>query len=391
MRGAMRHHLYIVVAALVAVYVTINYVLPQLPIDGMVKSYVIQPAIWVLLAVLVLRLPRQRPVARRRDRSTVLQLALLIGITQIVITVVGGLFSGFGRSPYAFTPAAVVRNMVFASSMLVGIELARAWLVGHLGKRHAVLAITISTVLFAGFTFSADRLLDLNADIQSVQFLGDTVLPTLAVSLLASYLALLGGWRASLAYRGVLEAFWWLCPVLPDLSWAFEALIGTAVPVVGMVVVNSVVAGAVSSRRRRREENEGSLGSWIATGVVAVVAIWFAVGLFPVKPALVASGSMRPALDVGDIAIVAETPTWRIQQGDIIEYRSVEQPSIIHRVVEVQHVQDRTMFVTKGDANDTVDFEPVLAENVVGIHVYTIRHVGWISVGLKELFVNRSG
>ena len=104
-----------------------------------------------------------------------------------------------------------------------------------------------------------------------------------------------------------------------------------------------------------------------------------------------ASGSMRPALDVGDIAIVTETPTWRIGPGDIIEYRSVEQPSVIHRVVEIQQVQDRTMFVTKGDANDGVDMEPVPAENVVGLHVYTIRHVGWISVGFKELFANRSG
>lgn len=390
MSGEMRHHLYTVVAALVAVYIAINYALPRLPIDGMVKSYVIQPAIWVLLAVLVLKLPRQRPVARRRDRSTVLQIALLIGVTQIVITVVGGLFSGFGRSPYSFTPAAVVRNVVLAGAMLVGIELARAWLVGHLGKRHMVLAIAISTVMFAGFMFSPDRLLDLNADIQSLQFLGDTVLPTMAVSLLASYLALLGGWRACLAYRGVLEAFWWLSPVLPDLSWAFEVLIGTAVPVIGMVVVNSVVTGNTSTRRRRHEDNEGSLGSWIATGVLAVVAIWFAVGLFPVKPALVGSGSMRPALDVGDIAIVIETPGWRIKTGDIIEYRSMEQPSVIHRVIEVQHAQDHTTFVTKGDANDTVDFDPVLAENVVGKHVYTVRKAGWISVALKELFVYHS-
>jgi signal peptidase I len=389
MSDVMRYVWCGVVASLVAIYAAINYVLPRLPLDGAIKSYVLQPVMWVSLAVIVLRLPRWEPAASRRVRSSIVYAALLIGIMQVAITVIGGLFSGFGRSPYSFALAAVAMNVVFAGTMLVGVESSRAWLVNHFARRHAVLAIVGASALFLAFTVPVWKLLSLRADLESVRYLGDTVLPVVATSLLASYLAYLAGWRAAMAYRGTLEAFWWLCPVLPNLSWAFESLIGTAVPVIGMVLVNSVFAEGVAGAARRRRRAEGSLGSWIATGVVGVVAIWFAVGLFPLQPVLVASGSMRPALDVGDVAIIVKVPASQVGPGDVIQYRSIDQPPVIHRVIDVQSIQGSTYFVTQGDANDAPDLEPVIAENVVGKHVYTVRDVGWISVAIKEMFVNR--
>jgi signal peptidase len=179
--------------------------------------------------------------------------------------------------------------------------------------------------------------------------------------------------------------------VLPNLSWAFTALVGTAVPVIGMVLVNSYYTGEASMGVPRAHREEGSPGGWIATGVVAVVTIWFAVGLFPVQPVLVASGSMRPELDVGDVALIAKVSPARIQPGDVIQFRTVGQGPVIHRVIGVDNTGSPTRFLTQGDANDSPDQEPVLADNVVGKHVFTVRDIGWISVAVKELFVNRSG
>ncbi len=376
---------------LVLVYLILNLGLPRLPIDGFVKSYVLRPAMWAALAYVVLRLPRQQPVARRRQRSSLIQLALLVGVFHVAVLVICGLFSGFGRSPYSFTPTGILTNIVYVGAMLAGIELSRAWLINRFSKRHAVLIIVGATLLFTFINLSATRLLGLGANIESVRYLGNTVFPLIAASLLASYLAYLAGWRAALAYRGVVEAFWWFCPVLPDLSWAFTALVGTAVPIIGMVLVNSFYTSDPSAALPRARRQEGALGGWLATGIVAVLIIWFGVGLFPVQPVLVGSGSMRPALDVGDVAIIARISPSRIQPGDVIQFRSVEHPAVLHRVIEVEEVDGRRYFVTKGDANENPDSEPVLADNVVGRQIYTIRDVGWISVAFKELFVNRTG
>jgi hypothetical protein len=42
------------------------------------------------------------------------------------------------------------------------------------------------------------------------------------------------------------------------------------------------------------------------------------------------------------------------------------------------------VFVTKGDANDSPDSEPVLGANVAGKVIFTIPKVGWIAVGVKN-------
>jgi signal peptidase len=379
------------VGGLTAVYAVTNHLLPQLPLNGVIKTYVLQPVIWGILVCGVLRLPRQSPRARPRIRTSLCHVALLVGAFHVAVLVIGGLFTGFGKSPYSFTPTGITGNLVFAGSMLFGTELTRAWLVNHFGRKHAVAVIVGATVFFTVFNLSAGRLLGLGADIGSVRYLGNTVFPLLAANLLASYLAYLAGWRTAIAYRGVVEAFWWLSPVLPNLSWAFAALIGTALPVIGMVLANGLYAAEARGGVPRSRREEGSPCGWIATGIVAVITIWFAAGLFPVQPVLVASGSMTPELDVGDVALIAKIAPARIQRGDVIQFRTVGQGPVIHRVIGVDNSGSSARFLTQGDANDSPDLEPVLADNVVGKHIFTVRDIGWISVAVKELFVNRSG
>jgi signal peptidase len=215
--------------------------------------------------------------------------------------------------------------------------------------------------------------------------MNSTVLPALAENLLASFLALLGGPVAAIAYRGILQAFWWFCPILPNLSWAFSGLIGTVVPIVGLVLANSL-----RSRRRpgqARREREGSLAGWIVTTVVAVAIIWFAVGLFPVQPTTVISGSMRPTLDVGDVVIIAKVSADTIKAGDIIQFREGEGVTTVHRVVEIQESEGKIVFITQGDANREPDANPVIPENVVGKAVFTISKIGWAAIAVKGFFM----
>lgn len=116
--------------------------------------------------------------------------------------------------------------------------------------------------------------------------------------------------------------------------------------------------------------------------VVGVMLIWFSLGLFPFAPTVVISGSMRPAMDVGDVVIVAKVPADVVGQGDIIQFRTEHAP-VMHRVVEISQESPR-LFVTKGDANDQPDSDPVLAANVVGKVVYTIPQIGWASIAVKQ-------
>jgi len=385
LRDDPRYNRWLVLGLLAAIYCLVNLGLPRLPIDPFARTYVIQPILWGLLAWAILVLPGYRTAGGLRVKSAILYLALMIGFFQVLLYVIGGLFSGFGRSPYSFTPTGILTNLVFVGSMLVGMELSRAWLINRLGKKHTFLALAFVAVLYTVLSLPLTRLMGIRPELASITYVNSTILPTLAESMLASFLALMGGPLAAIAYRGILQAFWWFCPILPNLPWAFKGLIGVVVPIVGLVLANSLRSRRQPGQARR--EKEGSLAGWIVTTVVAVALIWFAVGLFPMQPTTIISGSMRPTLEVGDVVIVAKVSADTVKPGDIIQFREAEGVTTVHRVVEIQEIEGKKVFITQGDANREPDATPVLPANVVGKAVFSIPKVGWAAIAVKEFFM----
>jgi len=385
LRDDPRYNRWLVLGLLAAIYCLVNLGLPRLPIDPFARTYVIQPILWGLLAWAILVLPGYRTAGGLRVKSAILYLALMIGFFQVLLYVIGGLFSGFGRSPYSFTPTGILTNLVFVGSMLVGMELSRAWLINRLGKKHTFLALAFVAVLYTVLSLPLTRLMGIRPELASITYVNSTILPTLAESMLASFLALMGGPLAAIAYRGILQAFWWFCPILPNLPWAFKGLIGVVVPIVGLVLANSLRSRRQPGQARR--EKEGSLAGWIVTTVVAVALIWFAVGLFPMQPTTIISGSMRPTLEVGDVVIVAKVSADTVKPGDIIQFREAEGVTTVHRVVEIQEIEGKKVFITQGDANREPDANPVLPANVVGKAVFSIPKVGWAAIAVKEFFM----
>ncbi len=77
----------------------------------------------------------------------------------------------------------------------------------------------------------------------------------------------------------------------------------------------------------------------------------------------VETGSMYPELPVGSVIFVKSVAPEEIESGEIISFQN-EKGTITHRVVENRVVEGK--FITKGDANDTEDPEPVPYAAVIG-------------------------
>ena len=77
-------------------------------------------------------------------------------------------------------------------------------------------------------------------------------------------------------------------------------------------------------------------------------------GVFAVR-----SGSMNPALEVGDLVVTRRVDPSEIEPGDVITLDTGSRAVLTHRVVAVQDTDDGPVFTTRGDANATPD--PVAA------------------------------
>lgn len=378
--------IWLVITGIVAgLFIIFNLAMPALTADPFIKTYIIQPFIWLGVIFIIWLLPRYTPIAGHRSRNRFVSFALMFGFCHVAFLLIGGLFSSFGQSPYSFKPASIIINLVYAGTMLAGMEISRAWLINQLARKRLLLALILVASLYTLLTIPFERVASITAEAGSIPFIGGTLLPAFTESLLTTQLALFAGPLAAICYRGMLEAFWWFSPVLPNLPWVFKAIIGVGVPIAGMVVGTGIYNNIANRHANRKKSREGFPAGWVFTSVFAVMAIWFSVGLFPFQPSVIASGSMQPTFNTGDIVMVAKMPAEKIDNGDIIVYRASETMDIVHRVVDIEKKGSSLVFITRGDAYKFNDPEPVLGENVIGKVIFSIPKIGWVAIKIKNL------
>ncbi|MCL2859959.1 MAG: signal peptidase I [Oscillospiraceae bacterium] len=105
-------------------------------------------------------------------------------------------------------------------------------------------------------------------------------------------------------------------------------------------------------------------------------------GIFPIKPVAVATGSMIPNINIGDVVIIERIDPAKVKINDVVEY-STEIKSFVHRVVEIQRKSDGLYFITKGDNNLVNDPAPVFQNQIVGKVIFRIPLVGYPAVWLN--------
>ena len=146
--------------------------------------------------------------------------------------------------------------------------------------------------------------------------------------------------------------------------------------------------GALRLRRGSVERFARRFATTELVCALAIATIAAAASLLGIEAFSVQSGSMRPAIPEGALALVStgEDPL-SLEAGDVVAYRATgvggsDGSIVLHRVVE----NDRTLgFVTtKGDANTAPDPAPTSYEAVVGRCVAVVPGAGLPAATLSE-------
>ena len=119
-------------------------------------------------------------------------------------------------------------------------------------------------------------------------------------------------------------------------------------------------------------ESPGKRALSVAIALVLVVFVAFAaITLF--GPAIgwrvgaVVSGSMEPSMHAGDVMITRPVDPGEVEVGDVVLFKPTQGESFVaHRVIAITQEPD-LRFVTKGDANNARDPNPVSTGELEGI------------------------
>lgn len=376
---------------IIAIFMISVYILENSPIitliDSFIFNYILRPILWIGLSYMVWKLPHIRAKGLLKLRSFVNLWALNFAIIYIIISVSAGVIDAFGKSPYNHSLIGILTNIVFVGSVLIGRELARNYLVNSFTKEENYTVFILIALFMTITSVSYNKYIDIKGYVEIIQFFAQYIGPEFAQNLFAVYLVYLGGPLSSIIYLGVVQGFHWLSPILPDLKWITTALIGILFPTFFMMSLQTIYHSA-SKQLRRKDKGEESPVGWMITSIISIAIIWFTVGVFPIYPSVIATGSMEPGIKPGDVILVKKVVDMEginnLKVNDVIQFKR-DGILISHRIIDINNDEKKGIgFKTKGDNNTGDDIELVKPEDIKGTIIYTVPKVGWPTLLIKS-------
>lgn len=347
---------------------------------NVIYIYIIQPIFWIGLSIL-LHYVLGNNIENRRLKKPIMEYTIIATLVFIIVYMLSGLFVTFGKNPYNATPIGLMHNLWIFGTILIAKEYVRYKLINNVYEKDKNKIAIIITVIYVVIDIEMARFIGTNITVFSiVKYVIQTVIPNIAKNILFSYIAINGNYIASMIYQLITNLYFWISPILPNAPWVMTAIIDVTIPVILLLYIR-FVKNKLNILRNRQNIINSDPRNLIPLVIAIILAIWFAIGIFPIKPVAIASGSMEDELHIGDVAIIQKCNANDVNVGDIIEYQ-MDGYTIVHRVIEKTQRKGHFYFTTKGDNNNSEDVEEVQEEQLIGKVIFKIRYLGYPAIWL---------
>jgi len=171
----------------------------------------------------------------------------------------------------------------------------------------------------------------------------------------------------------------YVVPLLPRLPSTALTMLMAGTGVVAAVYMHA-------SRLEARGLLRGGLRGQLR-GLATVLAVALATAVALKKgylAAVVATGSMEPAIRPGDLVLIAPADPSSLRLGDVVAYVGLDGSLVVHRLVGVSGSGGKILLYAKGDANKATD-PPFTPDRLVGRVVLRLPYLGLPQLLLAKL------
>ena len=258
----------------------------------------------------------------------------------------------------------------------------RNFLINSVQKRFAVVFGVAIILIFSFTEVNLDTFSKLKTLEESFSYISKNILPVVFYNVFMTFAAYILGFYGTAIYATLTKFPIWIVRILPNFRWITLLLVGALLPLMFTIVLRSI-SKRKATRGKRQEMKQASPYSWIATAVVSVLTVWFALGIFPIFPTAIVSNSMKPDISRGDIVLLQKVDPNTLEEQDVILY-ALDDIQVFHRIIKIQYLQGVKQYTVKGDNNQFQDPKAVIGEQIIGKHIATIPYIGWPGVLLQQ-------
>jgi signal peptidase I len=142
------------------------------------------------------------------------------------------------------------------------------------------------------------------------------------------------------------------------------------------------------TRRRRRGRAARVASSTLLGGVVVLILVTVAgMALDKWRFTVIDTGSMRPTLNPGDVAVLTSERLTDVQKGQIVAFHPPGERSltVVHRVFSIRRAHGGLVIQTKGDANNATDpWRARLVDSTVWRETLKVPKVGYLAAWSQQ-------
>jgi signal peptidase len=337
--------------------------------------------ILAVFAIAIFFAVKKRPILSI-NKKQVFFIMLAMGAVCLVVYYLTGVHFGFYKSSTPLSIGSFFKNILPITTIIVAIEVIRYVLLAQKAKFMGLLAYTAG-VLTEILVFSTlDYITTFNRFMDAVAIY---TLPAITANILYNFLSKNYGFMPNIVYRLIMTLYLYVLPVYPqtpDSLYSFAKLI---VPIFIYLFIR-----ALYSKRKNYESHRSKVWARVTVGVSAAIMISIVMLIsceFHYRAIIIATESMTGEINKGDMIVYEEYTAGKqfVEEQDVVVYIK-NGNRIVHRVVDIERVEGRNRYYTKGDANDAVDAGYISDSDIEGVVLFKLPFVGYPSLWLRDAF-----
>ncbi len=321
---------------------------------------------------------------RYRYTKDIIVNMIIILLISFIIYYIFGIFIGFYKTTNFLNFYGIRTFIIPYIIMIILREYLRVQILNKTDKSKKLTFIVILVFILLELSpkiFSSN----LSSNYNKFIFIALTILPIISNNIVCTYIAKKTGYKPNVFWLLVMGLYNVFLPIAPNDGYYIQSLIQFLFPFVIMYNVYSFY--------RKRDRNIPisyvKKKVYIEIPILAVIVFvlaYFVSGFFRYYAISIATGSMTPNINVGDIVIVDQHKDYKeLKKGEIIAYK-YGKVVIVHRICDIVVIGDDYYFYTWGDANDSKDNYIIYPDMIIGKVEVKIPYIGLPTVWLNNLF-----
>ncbi len=257
---------------------------------------------------------------------------------------------------------------------ILGEENIRYNLIKNNKNNYLSIALVTFLIIYSSINF---KLIFSFTKIEFFQYFLSDIVPLVAKNIFYSYLSFKSNYKVVITFRIIDQVLLFFLPNLPYSNWFIKGTFEDIKILLAYFIFKYFVFP-----KRKKKINSFNIIFYIFTLLSSIMLGCFMLGLFKYESIAILSNSMSPTFFRGDV-VIYEKDTNPVK-GDIIVFKSQDK-LVVHRVVN----KVAGLYITKGDANNTLDKIKVASKDVRGVYKFRIRYLGYPAIWLKEILNRR--